>query len=290
MEAMPIRFAKPIAVLATLAIMTILAAGQGRGGIPMTSAQREAAAAARDRAINPEPPPDPAAVVRGQKLFGSTCAFCHGADATGQTGPNLLDVPLVLLDKGGDNIGPFLQHGIPEQGMPAFPAVTTAQAADLSAFLHDRVRLAADRFAQERPQVVVGNVAAGKAYFDGPGGCATCHSPTGDMAGIGKKYQPADLTGRILSPLGYRGVSNQAVTVVFPLGQSITGTLVRQDEFFIDLINAQGWERSYPAAGAKVTLLKPDPMAAHQALMKKFADQPNDTHLHDLVAYLESLK
>ncbi|MGH9466983.1 MAG: c-type cytochrome [Terriglobales bacterium] len=275
--------------MATLTAMTIAVAGQGRGG-QMTEQQRAAAAAARDRAINPEPPPDPAAAARGKALFGSTCAFCHGADATGQTGPNLLDVPLVITDKGGDNIGPFLKHGIPDQGMPAFTSVTAAQAADISAFLHDRIRLAADRFAQERPQVVVGNVVAGKAYFDGAGRCATCHSPTGDMAGIGKKFQPADLEGRILSPLGYRGVSNQSVTVDFPSGESVTGRLVRQDEFFIDLINAQGWEHSYPAAGAAIHLLKPDPMAAHKALMKQFADQPNDAHLHDLVAYLESLK
>jgi len=280
------RFPILAAVIAATAIAVV-----GQGLQQMSPEQREAAAAARDQAINHGAPPDPAAVARGKTLFQSTCAGCHGAEATGGIGPNLLDVPEVLHDKGGDTLGPFLQHGIPDNGMPAFPSLTTAQVADIAAFLVDRERLAADRFAQERPQVIVGNAAAGKQYFDAH--CSTCHSPTGDMAGIGKKYQPAELTGRILTPRSrFRGgpAVQPEVTVTWPSGRSVNGKLVHQDEFYIQLTDAQGWQKTYSAEGAKVQLVKPDPLAAHEALFAQFTQQRTDAHLHDLVAYLESLK
>jgi hypothetical protein len=38
------------------------------------------------------------------------------------------------------------------------------------------------------------------AYFNGAGSCRSCHSSTGDLAGIGAKYDTATLRARLLRP------------------------------------------------------------------------------------------
>ena len=53
------------------------------------------------------PAPDPAAVERGQKLFGESCGFCHGRDANGgDGGPDLIRSVLANHDENGNLIGP----------------------------------------------------------------------------------------------------------------------------------------------------------------------------------------
>ena len=256
-------------------------------GVTAQAVLAQSEAELRDRAYNPAPPPNPAAVERGKKTFLSSCAFCHGNDATGRTGPNLLDVPVVLHDNNGNTLAPFLHKGIPAQGMPAFPALTRAQAADIAAFLHARERIAADRFAQQLPEIVTGNAQAGKAYFDGAGKCSTCHSPTGDLAHIAKTYPPAELMSRISypGPSGRQAVpKDTTVSVRLPSGQTVTGQLVHLDEFSVELLAADGSHKIYPVDGADVQVK--DPLQAHKELLMHYTD----TDLRNLVAYLETLK
>src|ERR1700745_3940230 len=58
---------------------------------------------------------DPAAVERGRKIFIPTCGFCHGNDAHGKSGPDLVRSASVLHDNKGDVIGPAIQNGRPER-------------------------------------------------------------------------------------------------------------------------------------------------------------------------------
>ena len=46
-----------------------------------------------------------AAAERGRKQFEQSCGFCHGADATGARGPDLVRSPLVAHDVKGEQIG-----------------------------------------------------------------------------------------------------------------------------------------------------------------------------------------
>src|SRR6202045_1713341 len=50
------------------------------------------------------PPIDKEAAERGWKIFIPTCAFCHGNDAHGKSGPDLVRSALVLHDNKGDVI------------------------------------------------------------------------------------------------------------------------------------------------------------------------------------------
>jgi cytochrome c oxidase cbb3-type subunit III len=226
---------------------------------------------------------DPKAVERGKQLFQQACGFCHGNDATGARGPDLVRSATVNHDTDGKLIGPVVKNGRPDKGMPAF-AYTGVQLSDLTAFLHDQVRAALDSNSVPRDypveKLATGNAAAGKAYFFGAGHCDACHSPTGDLAGIAKRYSPLNLEGRFLYPRGAR----RSVTVTLPSGEQVSGTLAHLDEFNVALRDGTGWYRSWPLSQVKVEVH--DPLEKHRELLYKYTD----SDIHNLFTYLETLK
>jgi cytochrome c oxidase cbb3-type subunit III len=227
--------------------------------------------------------PDPKAVDRGKKLFESACGFCHGNDATGSRGPDLIRSPVVNRDKDGELMGPVIKNGRVDQGMPAF-AYTNAQISDIAAFLHERLQaaLSSASVPKDYPieKLLTGNAAAGKTYFFGAGHCDACHSPTKDLAGIAKKYTPIDLEARFLYPSGTR----RSVTVTLPSGEQISGTLAHFDEFSVALRDGTGWYRSWQRDRVKAEVH--DPLEKHRELLKHYTD----ADVHNLFAYLETLK
>jgi cytochrome c oxidase cbb3-type subunit 3 len=239
------------------------------------------------------PAPDSAAAGRGQKLFGSNCAFCHGVKATGGEGPDLVRSALVLHDEKGELIGPVVLNGRPEKGMPSFPSFTRAQIYDVAQFLHSRVEAVANRGLYTVQNVVTGNAKKGEEYFNGVGQCNKCHSPTGDLAHVASKFQPADLQAAFLYPTSVAALekgsekvpSPTLVTVTLPSGESVSGTLKRLDDFNISIYDASGAYHSWARdVGIKVNVQ--DPLAAHRALLQKYTDDD----MHNLLAYLVKLK
>jgi cytochrome c oxidase cbb3-type subunit 3 len=262
---------------------TAAAAQVGRG--------RGAAAQGRGAPAFPErPPADPAVVARGEQLFSVNCSFCHGSDARGgETGPNLLRSQLVMDDRNGELITTVVQNGIPDKGMPKFATLSSSDIVAIAAFVHS---LGLGRGGPPVPvNPVVGDAAAGKAFFDGPGKCATCHSATGDLAGVGSKYDPRTLQGKFLMPNGGRGaapanIPPTTVTVILPNGQKVEGTLVAIDEFTVTLQTADGGERSFKLDGGVAKVHVHDPLQAHRDLLPKYTD----SEIHNLTAYLVTLK
>jgi cytochrome c oxidase cbb3-type subunit III len=230
---------------------------------------------------------DVAAVERGRALFKQSCAACHAEDATGGRGPDLIRSTLVRHDKNGELIGPVITAGRVDKGMPAFSSFTDAQTADLVAFLQAQITLF-DLHTRYGPypndipaeRLATGSVEAGKAYFNGPGGCNTCHSPTGDLAGIASKYNPPDLEVRFLYPSG----TPSTAVVTLPSGEKFEGTVLLNDGFYIAIQTKDGWYHSWPANTVKFEVR--DPLAAHAALLEKYTD----ADMHNLFTYLETLK
>src|SRR3982750_420649 len=64
------------------------------------------------------PAPDPAQVAKGAPLYKQNCAGCHGEDARGAQGPNLVRSGVVLHDEKDEQIGPVIKSGRPQAGMP----------------------------------------------------------------------------------------------------------------------------------------------------------------------------
>ena len=147
---------------------------------------------------------DNAAADRGRLVYTQYCINCHGSTAKGtDSGPDLIRSAVVLRDRLGNGIGPAARKGCPAHQA----TLTDAQVVDLSHFLHQRVEsIASNRNARGPLNVLTGNAEAGRAYFNGAGKCNTCHSPTGDLAGIATRIPvPVNLQQRFLFPSLTRG-------------------------------------------------------------------------------------
>ena len=229
--------------------------------------------------------PDAKAASQGAKLFGPACAFCHGNDARGGTGPDLLRSSTVLDDDQGELVGAVVHKGIPDKGMPAFPAFTDEQLHDLAEFLHQQVYLAANRGTYEIQNIVTGNPKAGEVYFNGEGKCNTCHSPAGDLAHIGSKLRPPDLQQALLYPGSFGPRATPQVRVVLKDGKTVAGTLKHLDDFYVSLYDSSGNYHSIELE-KNVRVEVQDRLVFHRKMLDKYTD----TQIHDLTAYLVTLK
>ncbi len=235
------------------------------------------------------PPADPAAVQQGRQIFSANCSFCHGSDARGgEGGPNLIRSQTVLDDKNGELITTVVQNGRPDKGMPKFD-LTTEQVGTIATFLHS-IPVGGRARSTGTVDPLVGDAKAGEAYFNGAGKCATCHSITGDLAGIGAKLTDVRALQNAILAGEHRGefveVSKKTVTVTLPTGQVVEGKLYQIDDFLVSLIDANGDYHSYPRHGAVPQVVVKDPLQPHLDMLQTLKDDD----IHNLTAYLVTLK
>jgi len=227
---------------------------------------------------------DNAAADRGKLVYTQYCINCHGGTVKGtDRGPDLIRSAVVLRDRLGNGIGPAVRKGAEHQAI-----LTDDQVIDLSHFLHQRIEsTASNRNARGTLNVVTGNAEAGRAYFNGAGKCNTCHSPTGDLAGIATRISPpVNLQQRFLFPSLTRGGPRQVEVTVTPAGgRPVSGTLVRIDSFNVSLRDGSGEYQTIPRSPSVKVEIR-DPLAVHHELL----DQYTDADMHNVLAYLETLK
>lgn len=218
----------------------------------------------------------------GAKLFQGNCAFCHGRDAQGgETGPDLTQSKLVAGDVDGSTIGNVVRNGRPAKGMPRFN-FSDQELHQLVAFIHAQAGMAQSglRRGVDVADLQTGNAEAGKRYFYGAGNCASCHSPTGDLAGIASRYQGLGLEMRMLYPEDVKS----KVTVTLPSGEKVAGTLEYLDGFTLGIRDASGTYRSWALPGVKYSIISP--IDAHVKQLPKYTDDD----IHNLMAYLQTLR
>jgi cytochrome c oxidase cbb3-type subunit 3 len=225
----------------------------------------------------------PAALVQsGDSFFQQNCSFCHGRDAGGgEGGPDLRRSKLVTEDVDGDKIGTVVRNGRPEKGMPRFD-FSDQQIASLMAFIHTQQNnaLTRGRRSVDVSDLQTGNVEAGRQYFNGAGRCATCHSPTGDLAGVASRYEGLKLEQQMLYPADVKS----KVTVTLASGQTIKGALEYLDEFTVGLIGPTGVYQSWRIGDVQYKV--DAPVNAHVELLSKYTD----ADIHNLMAYLQTLR
>ena len=233
-------------------------------------------------AANPAPRLAPA---RGKLLFARDCAFCHGRDAAGgESGPDLTHSRLVARDVRGDKIRAVVHEGRVEKGMPPFPGLTIPQVNDLIAFIRYQTKQLnsspGGRRGVDVAELQSGNIEQGKAYFNGAGKCSSCHSPTGDLAGIARRREGLELEMQMLYPQNAKA----KLTVITKSGETFTGTLIYKDEFHIAMIDSEGWYRSWPIRAIEHKI--DSPSDAHIEQFEKYTDDD----IHNLMAYLQTLR
>ena len=248
------------------------------------------------------PPGDPVQIERGKTLYGISCTSCHGADLRGGDlgGPNLLRSQVALSDQDGELIVPIIQGARQNSGMPAVP-MSPADGKAVAAYIRSVVATIGTQgkppsIGKPAPSVLVGDATAGQAYFAAK--CGSCHSPTGDLAGIAtrvsdpKALQNAWVAGgtrnrRFGPTLGAPGSRRTVmVTITEASGESVEGRLVRIDDFLVTVALADGTSRTFRREGDIPKVDVHDPMKMHRDLLAVYTDKD----MHNVTAYLVTLK
>jgi cytochrome c oxidase cbb3-type subunit 3 len=292
--------------LACVAVVLLAAASLDAQQPPPPPAERPPAAPAPAAAPAREPRPeepqfDAEAVQRGKELLVARCGFCHGSNARGgATGPDLTRSAMVQEDENGKQLGEFLKVGRPERNMPKFE-LTPQELTDLATFLHAAIYEIGNRGAYKILDILTGDARAGETFFQGPGRCASCHSVTGDLQGVGAKYEPATLQERMLMPRAprrrgppgarsappYTEPNAVKATVKLAAAESFTGALVRLTDFDVTIYDPEtkqmrSWLRKDDLP--KVVLM--DPLQAHMDMLRKWTDDD----MRNVTAFLAGLK
>lgn len=300
------KFTLVVAVLSALALSSPLMAqggggrGRGRGaagatGAPAGGRAGGARAGGFPQYTRPLAPQD--VLARGKALYEQNCASCHASDLRGvlaKNGPNLLHSTVVFSDKEGEGVAAALQQHKPVINLPADDTHAIAE------YLHS---IQATMGPQGSPpgrnpvgltyNVLVGDAKAGEATFQRL--CSSCHSVTGDLKGIGTKYEdPKTLQNTWVSGGGGGGRGRGAGggmqgTVTLANGQKFEGRLVRHDDFLVVLQLADGARKSFAIENGEPKVEVKDPQEAHKKMLLQL-DDPDNKNMHDITAYLATIK
>jgi putative heme-binding domain-containing protein len=219
---------------------------------------------------------------QGKALFRSNCAFCHGGDARGGRGPNLVSAPLAHGDS-GEAMKTLILEGVPGTSMPSFSEFTEEEVATIVGYLKGLSR------GVSRQVHVPGDVAKGREVY-ASNGCPACHrigdagSVFGpDLSRVGAARSVEYLRESIVNPSADIPDEYRGVFVVTKDGRTITGVRINEDTFSVQLRDL----------GQKFCMFQKDELRSvkelDNSLMPPYTTL-SDSDLQNLIAYLNSLR
>jgi PQQ-dependent dehydrogenase (methanol/ethanol family) len=219
----------------------------------------------------------------GMTLYRVRCADCHGLDATGYRGPDLIaSMAGGMVD---ERLFDTIRKGVPGTEMPAASPVDVADddILQLIAYLKSIGSVAPP----ERP---VGNAANGERLFTQQ--CASCHRVAGrggrlgpDLTRIGGQRSQAAITREIRTPSEWIVPTFETVTVVTKDAQRIRGAKKAEDVFTIQVMDTRERIQGYRKSDLQEVIYE------KTSLMPAYpAERLGDNDLTDLVGYLGSLR
>ena len=224
----------------------------------------------------------PSDVENGARLYRVNCSACHGPNGDLQPGVDLGHGKFKRANSDED-IAAIITHGIPGTGMP--PAnFSESQALTIVAYLRSLA-------ASSNVAVAAGDPARGKLIFEGKGQCLTCHrvrtsgSRVGpDLTDIGVLRRTADLQKALTDPSADTVAANRFYRVVTKDGQTVTGRLLNEDTFSVQMIDTSEKLRSFKIADLR------EHSFVTESPMPSYKDKLTPEEISDLVGYLTSLK
>jgi putative heme-binding domain-containing protein len=223
---------------------------------------------------------DREAIRNGMSLYRSRCGDCHGLDANGYRGPDLM----ALIGGGATDERLFqtIRKGVPGTEMPA-SNMPDDQVFLVLAYLRNIGTVAAS----EAP---AGNVAHGAQLFSTQ--CATCHRVAGkggrlgpDLTRVGSARSHAALIREVRTPSEVIAPGYDAVTLVTKDGQRIRGAKKNEDTFSIQIMDQRERIQGYMKSDLQ------DVIYDTNSLMPTYGtDRLSDADLNDLVGYLGTLR
>src|SRR4029077_17289682 len=179
-----------------------------------------------------KPVTTPEDLVAGERIYRIQCAYCHGTRGEGGRGATLAR-PRLLHAPDDQSMFQVIARGIPDSEMPGH-WFTAREIWQVVAFVRTLGRLA--------PQKISGDPASGGKLYAGKGGCARCHTVGGrggaigpDLSDIGARRSVAYLREALLAPEAAVPDGFLFVRLVTRAGRSITGVLINEDAFSIQI-------------------------------------------------------
>jgi putative heme-binding domain-containing protein len=221
------------------------------------------------------------AIEEGRTIYNAICANCHGPDGDQIRGINFgrgqFRRPLSDAD-----LNVIIRTGIPGTPMPG-TNVPEEQAARVVAYLRSLAE-------SMKSGAVAGDQTRGKTIFEGKGACASCHAVNGhgsrvgpDLSAIGSQRRGIELTQSLLDPAAEVLPQNRSYRVVTSDGKTVTGRLLNQDTFTVQLIDSDEQLRSFDKSALREHGFAESAMPSYRGKL-----EPQE--LADVVGYLASLK
>ena len=217
----------------------------------------------------------------GKQLYGVNCSNCHGPNGDFVSGVDLGHGTFRRASTDNELVAIMVQ-GI--QGTPMPPAnLSDQQAHQIVAYLRS-MAAATDTGANRA------DVARGKSLFETKG-CLTCHrvrdhgSRLGpDLTNIGARRKRDEIERSIVDPDAEVLAENRYVRIVTRDGVTITGRILNEDTFTLQLIDSKEKLLSFQKADlSKFEFLK-------NSAMPSYRDKLSGAELANLVGYLVFLK
>jgi putative heme-binding domain-containing protein len=227
----------------------------------------------------------PGDIEEGGRLYRINCIGCHGPEGNLVTGIDLGRNRFRRVSS-DEEIVDAIMNGVPGTGMPP-NAIVRLRAFNVVAYLHNMNATSGARSVA----AATGDAARGKALFEGKGMCNTCHRVRGEGSRSGPDLSEAGLTLRaieietsILDPDAGSSTSSPAFRAVKKDGTVISGLLLNQDMFTVQMLDANGALASLQRSDLRESgLLKNSPMPSYK-------DKLTPQELADLIAYVGSLR
>jgi putative heme-binding domain-containing protein len=235
---------------------------------------------AQDHGVTPE------TIRRGANVYFSNCINCHGPDGDRVSGVNLASNRFRKAKTDQDLID-IVRKGIPGTPMPP-ASFSEEQAAAIVAYLHSMANSPRSVLSSETPP---GDPARGQAIFESKGQCLSCHRVSGtesfvgpDLSGIGATRRNADLETSLLDPNSEIREENRTLRAVNRDGSAVTGILLNQDTYSLQILDPHGKLVSLHKANLReFEILKTSPMPSYR-------DKLTPEEIADVVSYLVTLK
>ncbi len=218
----------------------------------------------------------------GARLYGQQCTVCHGATGDAVNGVDLRANRFKHSSTDND-LRNVISNGVEGTGMPPFkfdPPELTA----VVAYLRNMRDF-------DSKTILIGDAARGKVVFEAKGECARCHRVNGvgartgpDLSDVGRLRHSPDIEQSILDPDVYIIPGNRTVRLAMRDGTAISGRLLNQDTFTVQILDSKEQLQSLPRSNIReFTFVDKSPMPPYRG---KLSSQ----EMTDLVSYLVSLK
>ena len=218
----------------------------------------------------------------GRRFYRVNCIGCHGGEGASVAGIDFGRGKFRSATSDEDVVK-IIINGLPGTGMPA-TFISPYRASMIVAYL----RSMNDAKGRKSIAAASGDAARGKLLFENKGGCAGCHRIRGeggrsgpDLSAAGHILRAMELETAILEPDAQYPIGSRPVRLLRRTGSALTGLLLNQDTYSVQLLDQEGSLRLLERSELKEVLSAPSWMPSYRG---KFDAQ----ELADLIAYVGS--